>query len=160
MNRLADVIFRGKLHYPRWATRSKDHIKMHPKDLEQFAWEKLTQAAIIEASNVCEFFYAGSDQEVWTVSKDFPNLAPPFPIFWIEMHRPSRIVSDLNGELDSTKALPFRSGFLFEASPINQAWQMLTATTPGVTLDSAKAHLERLMQKSGDGWRNMRELYG
>lgn len=49
MNRLADTIFRGQLYYPRMLTGVKS-VRMIPPDLEQYAWEKLREAVIIEAS--------------------------------------------------------------------------------------------------------------
>lgn len=159
MNRLADTIFRGQLYYP-WMLTGVKRVRMIPPDLEQYAWEKLRKAVIIDASNACEYFYAVSDQEVWKISQDFPNLTPPFPVFWIEMKRPSRIVSETNGVIDSKKLLPLRSGFLFEAYPINRAWNFLTRNTPGLTLDSARAGLDELMAKYGENWRKMQELYG
>lgn len=38
----------------------------------------------IIVDNVSEYLYAGTDQEIWDWGRDFPNLAPPFPTFWME----------------------------------------------------------------------------
>lgn len=54
----------------------------------------------IIVDDVSEYVYAGTEQEYWDWSKDFPNLAPPFPIFWMEAIAPKVIRSSLNpGEL-------------------------------------------------------------
>jgi hypothetical protein len=61
--------------------------------------------------------YAGTDQENWSLDRDFPNLAPPFPMFWIE-HRMVRTIHSTSGDTDVSKILPHggRVGYLFVAS--------------------------------------------
>ena len=39
---------------------------------------------ILLIDNVAQYFYTGTDQEYWSLDKDFPNVAPPFPRFWCE----------------------------------------------------------------------------
>lgn len=52
----------------------------------------LPRATVIAADNVCEYFYAISDKERWPLA-DFPNIAPPMDVFFIEMKSPSRVFS-------------------------------------------------------------------
>jgi hypothetical protein len=73
---------------------------------------EIQQAEIFNIDNVAEYLYAGTDQEEWDVKKDFPCLAPPFPVFWMEFCRPSRIVSRAAG-VQSNAYMPHRCGFLF-----------------------------------------------
>ena len=52
--------------------------------------ERVSEAAgdpdlpVLLIDNVAEYFYSGTDQEYWSLDKDFPNLAPPFRSFWCE----------------------------------------------------------------------------
>jgi hypothetical protein len=59
-------------------------------------WEALEAAAVIDANNVCQYYFEGTGQEEWDVH-DFPNLAPPFEDYWVEMRAPRKIVSDVHG---------------------------------------------------------------
>jgi hypothetical protein len=108
---------------------------------------KLDRAELIEASVACEYFYAGTDQEEWSIESDFPRLVPPFPVFWIEMRRPSRVVSRVNGTLPSD-GLPERMGFLFEKLELARGKELLEQIL-GLQSRYAKEKLTR-----GDG------LYG
>jgi hypothetical protein len=69
---------------------------------------------IVVADNVCEYLYAGTDQEEWDLTEDFPTLAPPFPLFWLEMRRPSKLVSTEYGER-SSRLMPYAWGYVIEA---------------------------------------------
>jgi hypothetical protein len=60
---------------------------------------------------VAEYLYAQTDQEVWDIETDFPCLAPPWPNFWMEFVRPSRLFSE-GKVLDSP--LPHRTGLWFQ----------------------------------------------
>lgn len=74
----------------------------------------LERAAPIVADNIAEYLYAGTDKEHWDLRQDFPNVAPPFPLFWIEHRRPSLINSDEHGRID-TDLFPRAVGFLVRA---------------------------------------------
>ena len=100
---------------------------------------KLDRAEMIEASVVCEHFYAGTDQEEWSIERDFLRLVPPFPVFWIEMKRPSRVVSRVNGTLPSD-GLPERMGFLFERLELARGKELLEHMR-GVQSKDAKERL-------------------
>lgn len=59
--------------------------------------ELLDQATVILADNVAEYFYSGTDQDYWSLEADFPNLAPPFEVFFIEWRDPPYIVTRERG---------------------------------------------------------------
>lgn len=67
------------------------------------------QLPVIVIDNVAEYFYAGTDQEQWSLDRDFPNLAPPFPQFWMEYRMARKIHSKECGDTDMSRMLP-RSG--------------------------------------------------
>lgn len=72
--------------------------------------EKLPPKHVVIIDNVAEYLYAGTDQEDWNVIKDFPNVAPPFEEFWMEYHRPSKVISRKFG-LMSSAPMPSYLGF-------------------------------------------------
>jgi hypothetical protein len=55
--------------------------------------ELLEKATVIVADNVAEYFYSGTDQDYWSLETDFPNLAPPFELFFLEWREPSYFVA-------------------------------------------------------------------
>jgi hypothetical protein len=48
------------------------------------------------------FLFTDSGQEIWDLERDFPNLRPPFPVFWTEHPIPERIHSFALGDTDTT----------------------------------------------------------
>ncbi len=105
---LADHCIRGRFRAPLWN---------EPSTLAAFVAdfaEAMTEAVVIEASNVAEYFYAGTPQEEWSFA-DFPCVAPPYSTMFIEMGRPSRIVSEVSGVTPSNR-LPWRWGTLIRAT--------------------------------------------
>jgi hypothetical protein len=53
-------------------------------------------ATVVAADNVAEYYFDGTDQEVWDDTKDFPNVAPPWPVAFVEA-RPPRWLRGDNG---------------------------------------------------------------
>jgi hypothetical protein len=53
-------------------------------------FDGLVGLPLIIADNVAHYWYADAkdDAAIWDLRKDFPNLAPPFPDFWIEFVAP------------------------------------------------------------------------
>jgi len=96
--RILDRIIRGnfRLHPEmiRHLNMSSEKVEFNRREI----MSDLSETVAFDVSNVTEFFYAGSDQEVWEIERDFPNLAPPFDHFWMESVAPSRIVSGVHGE--------------------------------------------------------------
>lgn len=72
----------------------------------------LPKAVPIVADDVIEYYYAISDKEDWKF-EEFPCIAPPFPVMWIEALHPSRILSTaLDGPQDWESHTPHRWGAL------------------------------------------------
>lgn len=74
----------------------------------------LRESVIVCADNVAAYFYEATDRSEWSLHRDFPNIAPPFPKFFVEFKAPARIWG-------STWDLPCDAlGIFFEASEIPQ----------------------------------------
>jgi hypothetical protein len=73
---------------------------------------------VLLIDNVAEYFYVGSDQEFWDLRNDFPNLAPPFGIWWTEHKLPRVINSKEYGSTDVSDVIgsKARLGALWTAS--------------------------------------------
>ena len=81
--------------------------------------ELLEKSAVILADNVAEYYYSGTDQDYWSLEDDFPNLAPPFELFFVEWKDPPSLLTRASGRRDFP--MRKRTGALFtcvEASAI------------------------------------------
>jgi hypothetical protein len=96
MSRMTDRMLTGTIDVPHWvrADVTREQIAQQRDTMA----EAMTSVPVIVIDNVCEYLYAGTSQEEWLITRDFPTLAPPFPRFWMEMRRPSKIVSEVHGE--------------------------------------------------------------
>lgn len=90
------------------------------RDVWQMAWESIARVrrtiagcSVIVADNVGTYFYE-HPQQYWTYREDFPNSAPPFSSFFIELGRPGRLVLE-DGDGPPGDWMPDRWGFLFSA---------------------------------------------
>jgi len=74
---------------------------------------------VLLIDNVADYYYRASDQEYWDLGKDFPNLAPPYPMFWCEHKMPKLIHSKEKGDTDATAIglVNGRVGVLVSAIP-------------------------------------------
>jgi hypothetical protein len=91
---------------------------------------------VLLIDNVADYYYRGTDQEFWDLGRDFPNLAPPYPVFWTEHKMPHTIHSKEYGTSDVSNCLgsKARMGLFWVASekwdgegvPDNVKW-ILTA---------------------------------
>jgi hypothetical protein len=110
--------------YSRWSSHARE-VKQALDD---------PQLPIITADNVAEYYYQGTDQEYWDLRQDFPNLAPPFSVFWIEHKMQTRIHSKEKGDTDMGHLgmREPRSGFLFGAlkADARTEWGSLNGTFP------------------------------
>lgn len=88
---------------------------------------------VLLIDNVAEYYYSGSDQEYWNLGDHFPNLAPPYPVFWTEHKIPKRIVSREFGTTEMNYIGPrARTGILWVAAtefegeniPANSKWAL------------------------------------
>jgi hypothetical protein len=62
--------------------------------------EALNEAVKVRIQNVADYYYQTSPQENWNLRDDFPDIAPPWPLFWMEYRSPSSI--NINGRLVGT----------------------------------------------------------
>jgi hypothetical protein len=88
---MLDRMLYGKWEPPFWAGR-EIRDQWDSRRFRHIARE-IAQVEAILASNVTEYWLAGTPQEEWEWRTDFPNLAPPFERFWIETRAIGRIVS-------------------------------------------------------------------
>ena len=105
--RFCDILQRITPRLPIWAYPGNEEAY----DVNEFR-AALAEAQRVVIDNAAEFFYAVSPKEHWDIAKDFPAVAPPWPLFWMEFKKPSRIYSDQAGVL-STKGFPKFCGALF-----------------------------------------------
>ena len=61
---------------------------------------------VLLIDNVADYYFTASDQENWDLTKDFPNLAPPFPQFWFEHKMPRLIHSKEKGDTAVSDLIP------------------------------------------------------
>jgi hypothetical protein len=64
-----------------------------------------TDLPVLLIDNVAEYFFT-CDQEYWSLEKDFPNLAPPYPAFWAEHKMVKKIHSKERGDTDVGSLVP------------------------------------------------------
>ena len=69
---------------------------MQSDDIAQFVKEELDGVTVISCDNVSRYFFEETDQEHWDMN-DFPNIAPPFAYFWLDMKAPSKVISKERG---------------------------------------------------------------
>lgn len=62
--------------------------------------DALNEAVKVRIQNVADYYYQTSPQEDWDFREDFPDIAPPWPLFWMEYRNPSLI--NTSGHLAST----------------------------------------------------------
>lgn len=80
--------------------------------------EIMDKSEIVNIQNVADYYFEVSDQEIWQVEKDFPNLAPPFPFFWMEYQIPDFVNGDY-GKLP-VKGAVRRVGVMIAAQEIEE----------------------------------------
>jgi hypothetical protein len=57
---------------------------------------------VLVIDSTSRFLFTDSGQEYWDLTRDFPDLRPPFPVFWTEHAIPERIHSRELGDTDTT----------------------------------------------------------
>jgi hypothetical protein len=108
---------RAKLALPPWAD---------PQDLLRYAgldlFNVMRSATVVVIDNVAEYLYAGTEQEDWHWQRDFPNLAPPFEVMWLEYVRPSTVRSKVYGETLPVHSTAKQTGVLWLSQPIEDEY--------------------------------------
>lgn len=72
----------------------------------------MRRATVVRVQNVARYFWSANDQEYWSFD-DFPCLAPPFELFWMEYEAPPTICSEDFGTRPWPSHLPAAVGGLF-----------------------------------------------
>jgi hypothetical protein len=116
-------------------------------------------AVPVIADNVTRYFFEENDQEYWEMQNDFPNLSPPFELFWIETAPPRRIHSRQFGDRSSSLDGLSWWGALFEAIETDQldsskfvdAVTLQFGKSLGKELDQATEIAAQLLRSKG--WR-------
>jgi hypothetical protein len=117
MPRLLDDIRGGRLQMPwfvaphliqAWERQSTEVSEILMND----------EMPVILIDNVAEYYFS-SEQEYWSVDKDFPNCAPPFSRFWVEHRMPRTIHSKEKGDTVVSDLVPKgRVGVLVTAADL------------------------------------------
>lgn len=90
----------------------------------------LREATVVVADDVSDYFFAGTDQEVWHLVDDFPCLMLPYPDMWLEARRPSKIVSSEYGE-ESARGYPPAWGCFMQVTATDAAAGWMPAVFRG-----------------------------
>jgi len=118
-----DLRIEGVSTMPWWV---EPRLKEKWANFAQSIWTQFIrddQLPIILVDNVAAYYYGGTGQEYWDIGRDFPNLAPPFPVMWLESRVPATIHSTECGDTNTrafTGKAP-RVGVLLIGVPADQA---------------------------------------
>jgi len=110
-----DIRASGRLIKPWWITLAKEQAwREYGKHVADIL--TMPDLPVIVADNVADYYYEGTDQERWDLGRDFPNIAPPYPAFWVEHRLATHIRSKEFGDTDVTRwTTRGRVGMLFNA---------------------------------------------
>jgi hypothetical protein len=96
-----DIRSTGKLYKPWFVAPAKEQAwTEHTAKVAKLLQDPDLPVLLID--NVSEYYYNGTDQEQWDLRDHFPNLAPPYPIFWCEHKLARHIHSKECGDKDLT----------------------------------------------------------
>ncbi|MBI4063443.1 MAG: hypothetical protein HY401_03990 [Elusimicrobia bacterium] len=76
----------------------------------------LRSALVMKSDNISDYLYHQNQQEDWDLTKDFPNVAPPFERIWIEYSIPTESHSE--GKIVLNKHRP-RVGVLIQSEEVS-----------------------------------------
>jgi hypothetical protein len=109
-------------------------------------------AVVIDIQNVAEFYWQ-HEQDVWDLYKDFPNVAPPFNVFWTEYQAPHKVHAEGHYGVHPMAGRPFGALFIAERETEKEFnWRMSIVpfgTTPSGQL--SRLGLSLLFAVSADG---------
>lgn len=74
-------------------------------------------APIIDISNVADYYFTGTSQDFFDIREDFPSVAPPFPVFWMEWMTPSTLKNRSGDEAISVRT---RNGALWQFRTVSE----------------------------------------
>jgi len=105
----------GKDAYRKATISQIDAELVRSKIVDHSSRNVMTQAEVFYVDNVTKYYYQIAKQDVW-YAKDFPNVAPPYPAFWMETRRPDYMRSE-DGTIIRLDRFWDQWGALFLASP-------------------------------------------
>jgi len=80
---------------------------------------------VLLIDNVAQYYWVGTKQEYWQLERDFPNLAPPWPVFWVEHHMARTCRSEIGDrDLRDTIGSKAKIGVLVHAFTRDQVYEM------------------------------------
>lgn len=97
----------------------------------------LLSSVPIIGDSVTKFYYEISDKEHWSLTEDFPNLAPPFRMMFIDTVAPAKIYSREVG-VTTDHRLPAQWGILVHSQEVKDKSAWLEQFSAAVS-DSAEA---------------------
>jgi len=56
-------------------------------------YEAMQRAVVFKIDNIADYFWR-SEREMWYLDRDYPNLAPPYPLMWMEYAWPKEIFNE------------------------------------------------------------------
>lgn len=77
--------------------------------------EHVRESVVVIGDNVSDYFYEGNEQEDWALEKDFPNVAPPFDLFFLDFKAPPSVNSAVTGHHPWPKGMPIAWGLLCQS---------------------------------------------
>lgn len=88
------------------------------KKCDEFRKDLLKKSIIFKIDNVADYIFCQLPKDKWSLKEDFPNIAPPFEIFWMEYNVPK--YTNINGNIEKTpKNLDGIFGFLVAAQELS-----------------------------------------
>lgn len=130
--RLADIISSGDWFMTGGDARTKEKTEA-----------LVAKSKVFDATDVSEYFYAQNAKHDWNYDSDFPPVAVPFSIFFLEFAKPSRLLS--GSEAKASTMFPDKFGWLVIASGRDE---MEGREKAGLeTLTQKAERLERVVDK-------------
>ena len=80
---------------PAWANPLYDY---EFRDARTGVMDLIRRAKVFVIDDVCNHMFARSGQASWDLTKDFPNLIPPFALSFFEMQSPRHFLTWSNGQ--------------------------------------------------------------
>lgn len=116
----------------------------------------LAEAVVIKVDNIAEFYWTESPQEVWDLTTDFPNMAPPWPVAFYEFRLPRVINSE--GHVRPNPSAGVRAGVLIMGEPVTAA--SLAANRLARAKYMAYQSLAQAMLREMNDWQMRQALEG
>jgi hypothetical protein len=108
---LDDVRRAGRLEMPWWVER-RHHARWARHATMLYGYLQQRDLPVLLIDNVADYYYSGTSQEYWNLAKHFPNMAPPFPLFWTEHRFPKMIHSEIGDTPAPSEVANAHTGFL------------------------------------------------